>query len=117
MRRVPVPNKSQSTANSEGRNMLLSWFPQWIGWYSSPSTEDDINTEAAKLEGEILQALSDTVENNTLLKRDVVFGRFSFTLKNGTLSMCTSYNGAKERLELFQHTFCQCMLLQSGFLY
>lgn len=97
MRKVPIPNKSQSNANSEGRNVLLSWFPQWIGWYSSPNTRDDMNTEATKLEDEILQALSDSIENNTILKRDVVFGKFSFTLKSGTLSMCTSCNGAKER--------------------
>jgi vacuolar protein sorting-associated protein 13D len=42
------------------------------------------------LEDQILDALADSVENNTVLRRDVVFGQFNFTLKQGTFNLCTT---------------------------
>lgn len=91
MRLVPTHSCSADTSNSAGRNMLLHWFPTWMGWYSSTSPESSTSasSETTQLEGEILRVLSDSAENNTLLKRDVVFGQFSFTLKSGTFTMCT----------------------------
>ncbi|XP_060529289.1 intermembrane lipid transfer protein Vps13D isoform X2 [Cylas formicarius] len=84
---LPAQNHNSS---SKGRSMLESWFPQWVGWYSSSSSDVAVTAspEAKQLEGEILQVLADTVENNTVLKRDVVFGQFNFCLKSGTLTLC-----------------------------
>uniref|UniRef100_A0AAR5PHD2 UBA domain-containing protein n=1 Tax=Dendroctonus ponderosae TaxID=77166 RepID=A0AAR5PHD2_DENPD len=91
MRTVTLPSKSAVQNTSSGRSMLKSWFPQWMGWYSTPTSESTAQEtpEANQLEGEILQVLADTAENNTVLKRDAVFGQFSFCLKTGTLSLCT----------------------------
>lgn len=98
MRAVPIQNRNTSVENSAGRSMLVRWFPQWMGWYSSNNTENDVTpAETKQLEGEILQALNDSADNNTILKRDVVFGKFNFTLKNGTLSFCTIHDVTKER--------------------
>lgn len=76
--------------------MLVRWFPQWMGWYSTGASETT-KEEAAQLEGEILQALSNTADNNTVLKRDAVFGQFNFCLKSGILNLCTVQEGSKER--------------------
>lgn len=40
------------------------------------------------LEEEILDALADSVENSTLLKRDTVFGQLNFTINQGTFNLC-----------------------------
>lgn len=92
--------------------MLVQWFPQWWGWYKtntpptspstveptsptttpalmSPSHQSDTPKDQNQLEDEILNALAGSVENNSLLKRDAVFGKFNFTLKKGTLDVCT----------------------------
>lgn len=92
--------------------MLVQWFPQWWGWYKtttpptspssveptspattpaplSPSHQADTPKDQNQLEDEILNALAGSVENNSLLKRDAVFGKFNFTLKKGTLDVCT----------------------------
>lgn len=96
MRSVPIPDRKSTNGNSAGRSMLVSWFPQWMGWYSSQSTEN-VNTETTQLEGEILQVLSDSAENNTILKRDAVFGHFNFCLKRGCLTLCASQENTNER--------------------
>lgn len=95
MKSVPVQNEPANPNGSAGRNVLVRWFPQWIGWYSS--TAIPANSETTQLEGEILQALSDTLEDDTLLRRDVVFGQFSFSLKSGLLNLCTVDEINKER--------------------
>lgn len=84
--------------------MLLSWFPQWWGWYSATQPiEGDLSSgtkDTGQLDDEIFDAIADTMENNTLLKRDAVFGQFNFTLKQGGISLCSVYrssNGAFER--------------------
>nr|CAI5831312.1 unnamed protein product [Callosobruchus analis] len=94
MSSVKLPNTNgtaNAAAKSTGRSIVFSWFPTWMGWYSSGSAEVNAasSPEATQLEGEILQALADSAENNTILKRDAVFGHFNFCLKTGTLNLCT----------------------------
>lgn len=91
MNSVQLPELSSNNGKSKGRSMLVSWFPTWMGWYSSGSPENvsSSSPEATQLEGEILQVLADSAENNTILKRDAVFGHFNFCLKRGTLNLCT----------------------------
>lgn len=95
MKTVPMPNRNATNSNSAGRSMLVRWFPQWMGWYSSTNTETE-NSETALLEGEILKALNDSVENNTILRRDAVFGKFNFSLKRGCLALCASQEDTVE---------------------
>lgn len=99
--------------------MLVQWFPQWWGWYktdspTSPSLSESVlpinenlqNADATvpkdqnQLEDEILNALAGSVENNSLLKRDAVFGKFTFTLNKGTLDVCNGVPDAQSRLML-----------------
>lgn len=103
MKTVKLPNIKSSANNSAGRSMLENWFPGWVGWYSSAPTESEsaeaASSEAKQLEGEILQVLSDSVENNTIFKRDAVFGKFNFCLKKGSINLCTTMDG--ETLVIF----------------
>lgn len=111
MERVPAVVGAANTPTAgepqgRGRGMLVQWFPQWWGWYKS---EPEANAEAdgssstigvedeqqhaddstSRIEDDILNALSVSVDNNSVLKRDVVFGKFDFTLKKGTLDICS----------------------------
>lgn len=111
-----MPNKViDAVAANQGRGMLLQWFPQWWGWYKTnpPALDTQANiTDAAapdtpqpkdqnQLEDEILNALAmGSVENNSLLKRDAVFGKFNFTLKKGSLDIGTGTAGAINKLML-----------------
>ncbi|CAG9818576.1 unnamed protein product [Phaedon cochleariae] len=92
MASVTLPTPNSTSSRSTGQSMLVNWFPNWMGWYSSSSSSvevtDTSSTEASQLEGEILQVLADSAEYNTIFKRDVVFGQFNFCLKFGTLSLC-----------------------------
>lgn len=97
MRTVPIQTSNTNGESSAGRSMLVGWFPQWMGWRNSASNSNSTNTETSQLEGEILQALSNSIDNNTVFKRDVVFGKFNFTLKSGTLSLCTRPEERKDR--------------------
>ena len=90
---LPQPNEIKADDNNQGRSMLLHWFPQWWGWYgnnlSSPTTTPTtpiLDTQST-FEDEFLNALNDTVETNSILKRDAVFGKFHFILKKGTLDV------------------------------
>lgn len=81
--------------------MLVQWFPQWWGWYGAsaqsslqqqPSSLNPLESspkDQHQLEDELLNALADSVENNSILKRDAVFGKFDFTLRKGTLDICS----------------------------
>lgn len=93
---APFQAKAESDNSSAGRSVLVRWFPNWMGWYSSTSN-DSPRGETTQLEGEILQALSDSADNNTILKRDAVFGQFTFCLKSGTLSLATRREGSELR--------------------
>ncbi|KAF9411175.1 hypothetical protein HW555_009948 [Spodoptera exigua] len=66
MRKVPKssPASTPDKPGSSGRSMLVHWFPQWWGWYA------------------------DSLDNNTMLKRDTVFGKFEFILNKGSLNLC-----------------------------
>lgn len=117
MSRAPCNDDSNDVETNRGRGMLLQWFPQWWGWYKTAdiqSATDPLNnsiTEASaiasipkdpnQLEDEILNALSSGTVDNSLLKRDTVFGKFNFTLKQGALDVCTKQNNqAKVMLQL-----------------
>ncbi|KAF7280409.1 hypothetical protein GWI33_006075 [Rhynchophorus ferrugineus] len=101
---LPKENRQKS---SRGQSMLESWFPQWMGWYSSSNSESSSSTspEAKQLEGEILQVLADSADNNTVLKRDVVFGQFTFCLKTGSLNLCTVDSESNETASMLELEF------------
>lgn len=98
------PTNSNSNQSGDGRSVLVRWFPQWWGWYSTPAKSENENfdktfanassptssTGSRQLEDEILEALADSAKNNTLLRRDVVFGKFNFSLNGGTFELCAS---------------------------
>lgn len=102
MRSVPIPDRNSTNGNSAGRSMLVRWFPQWMGWYSTPQ---ESAPETTQLEGEILQVLSDSAENNTILKRDAVFGHFNFCLKRGCLTLCASQEDTTESSPMLELEF------------
>ncbi|XP_050302982.1 intermembrane lipid transfer protein Vps13D isoform X2 [Anthonomus grandis grandis] len=111
MNSVTLPTNNTSQSPSRGRSMLESWFPQWMGWYSTSSAE---SPESGQLEGEILQVLADTAENNTVFKRDAVFGQFTFCLKNGTLSLCTLDKEIEESSPMIELEFKNLLLTLSS---
>jgi hypothetical protein len=96
MRRVhppehTIPSSAPPVKQERGGN-LLCWFPQLWGWNYMTSAEPDpapSRTEI-ELEDQILDVLADSIENNTILRRDVVFGQFNFMLKQGTFHLCTT---------------------------
>lgn len=110
MSRTPC-NDLNVVDSNQGRGMLLQWFPQWWGWYRTPpdqqsdalvvATNSPIDVtpkDQNQLEDEILNALSSGTVDNSLLKRDTVFGKFNFTLKKGVLDICTSQNGTEKNM-------------------
>ena len=100
MRRVKPPEQEVILSSSPppSRGTLLQWFPQLWGWnYSTPEPPGPENKTEMELEDQILDALADSVENNTILRRDVVFGQFNFTLKQGTFNLCTASNTESDR--------------------
>ncbi|KAJ3643178.1 hypothetical protein Zmor_025903 [Zophobas morio] len=106
MRSVSIPDRNATNGNSAGRSMLVRWFPQWMGWYSSQASETAPSSpETTQLEGEILQVLSDSAENNTILKRDAVFGHFNFCLKRGCLTLCASQEDTAESSPMLELEF------------
>uniref|UniRef100_A0A8D8VB54 Vacuolar protein sorting-associated protein 13D n=1 Tax=Cacopsylla melanoneura TaxID=428564 RepID=A0A8D8VB54_9HEMI len=93
---APVPN-SNASGQVEARSVLAGWLPAWT-WYATPPPQSgDSSTrpqplslsaeERETLADEIKDALADTVENNTLLRRDTVFGQFNFTIVTGTVKL------------------------------
>lgn len=86
---LPQPNEIKNEQG--GKSMLLHWFPQWWGWYGNSTntpSPTNLNQESqSSFEDEFLNALNDTVETNSILKRDAVFGKFQFILKKGTLDV------------------------------
>ncbi|XP_033219342.1 vacuolar protein sorting-associated protein 13D isoform X2 [Belonocnema kinseyi] len=105
MAKVRPPNIHSSSKNSspeEARGMLVQWFPQWWGWYSR-APNSSAPPSSSTFDGELLDVLSDTVDDDTLLRRDTVFGQFNFALSKGAISLCTSKNdsySAKTVMEL-----------------
>lgn len=121
---LPQPNEIKAGTNNQGRSMLLHWFPGWWGWYgnsannpspinqSTPSSSSGgtpNNEPQNNFEDELLNALADTVETNSILKRDAVFGKFQFALKKGSLDVYKG--GFNEKLqEAVQFHFEELML-------
>lgn len=105
-------NDLNGVETSQGRGMLLQWFPQWWGWYKSDTQSPDatatnassidttviIPKDQSQLEDEILNALSSGTVDNSLLKRDTVFGKFNFTLKKGVLDICSCQCGIEKTM-------------------
>ncbi|XP_053697242.1 intermembrane lipid transfer protein Vps13D [Sabethes cyaneus] len=109
MMRVPTMTENSPAQINQGKSMLVHFFPQWWGWYNnnngSPTDlisndQGDESSEAnwskdqefnpsSSFEDEILNALADSVDTNSLLKRDAVFGKFNFVLKRGTMDFCS----------------------------
>lgn len=108
-------NDMSGVETNQGRGMLLQWFPQWWGWYKTPPLDPQAPDALAvaanapidaatvtmpkdqnQLEDEILNALSSGTVDNSLLKRDTVFGKFNFTLKKGVLDICSCQNNAEK---------------------
>lgn len=98
-----MPSSTPPAKQGRGRGTLLYWFPQLWGWnYLTsaasvvpqptdvpPGPESTPSKTEMELEDQILDVLADSVENNTILRRDVIFGQFNFTLKQGTFNLCT----------------------------
>lgn len=119
MERAPPSPKATATGAKQ-QSMLVQWFPLW--WYNTkpstdatiadaPSALSDTNEpkDQNQLEDEILNALAGSVENNSLLKRDTVFGKFDFTLKKGTLDVCSG-SQAVDCKTMFQLQFENLLL-------
>lgn len=89
MHKVKPPKLVQNSNINvpQPRGMLEQWFPQWWGWYSKTSSTNTQNTSST-FDGELLDVLADTIDDDTLLHRDTVFGQFNFTLSKGTFSLC-----------------------------
>ncbi|KAG8285050.1 hypothetical protein J6590_089294 [Homalodisca vitripennis] len=100
--RPPALPNAVAVHKQQGRSVLVSWFPQWWGWYSAPAPASTVSPATdtgpasapapapgpPTLEDEILDVLADTVENSTLLKRDTVFGQINFTVNQGIFHLC-----------------------------
>ncbi|XP_050345761.1 intermembrane lipid transfer protein Vps13D [Nymphalis io] len=129
IRKVPVSTPvSTPEQSSSGRSVLVRWFPQWWGWYAAPPPNEPrppspttLNaptasaatdaTATSRLEDEILDVIADSLDDNTLLRRDALFGLFEFTLSKGSLDLCTdadenASSAEGEGLELQFSTVC-----------
>ncbi|CAK1552703.1 unnamed protein product [Leptosia nina] len=83
IRKIPASAPTGSEQSSSGRSVLVRWFPQWWGWYTPGPPA------AARLEHEILNVIADSLDDNTLLRRDALFGLFEFTLNTGSFDLYT----------------------------
>lgn len=133
MELVPATDQEQLQVTAvKGRSMLLQWFPQWWGWYKADPTRDEAEGEQKptegllaitdgtvmgssqedthRLEDDILNALSGSVDNNSVLKRDAVFGKFDFTLKKGTMDICSGDPASVEVKPMLQLQFEDLLL-------
>lgn len=109
------PSVKDQLSNT-GRSTLFQWFPQWWGWYSTNNSAEELkpcapsngqpkfDSQLESLEDEILDVIADTVENNTILRRDTVFGQFNFTLKEGNIRLC-SHSTPDQGKYVFKHYF------------
>ncbi|XP_025991490.2 vacuolar protein sorting-associated protein 13D isoform X1 [Solenopsis invicta] len=84
----------------QGRGMLEQWFPQWWGWSSKISHSNNgtqNGNSSTTFDGELLDVLADTMNDDTLLRRDTVFGQFNFALVQGAVSLCTAKDGSNRK--------------------
>ena len=84
-----------SKNGSGGASILRGWFPSWAGWYTTASSSDEIveKKPEAEIEEEILNILSETMDDDTLLKRDVIFAKLNFHLKQATFTFSFDQDG------------------------
>lgn len=76
--------------NATGKRMLFHWFPNWMGWYgnnNATSTEQDETLQ--NLEDDILVALEHSLQSQSNLKCDTVFGYFTIELLKGYVILQT----------------------------
>ncbi|XP_029665286.1 LOW QUALITY PROTEIN: vacuolar protein sorting-associated protein 13D-like [Formica exsecta] len=98
--RPTMLQQESNTKMPQGRGMLEQWFPQWWGWYSKTphsnnGTQNGGTTNSSTtFDGELLDVLADTMNDDTLLRRDTIFGQFNFALVQGAVSLCTARNGS-----------------------
>jgi hypothetical protein len=87
----PTQNHANTSKSPQAQGILLQWFPQWWGWQSNKATNNSTSsaTGSSTFDGELLDVLSDTIDDDTLLRRDTVFGLFNFALSKGAISLCT----------------------------
>lgn len=106
LRQVYCPKPMQTTkavlpTQAQGKGILVHWFPQWWGWYSKqPENANDPSTLSSSFDGELLDVFADSIDDDTLFRRDTVFGQFNFALSEGQVSLCTaikSPNGNTEK--------------------
>ncbi|XP_052894433.1 intermembrane lipid transfer protein Vps13D [Anopheles moucheti] len=91
----PGQSSSDDTA---GQQLALMGNSDGSSYWGS----DGELSPVSSFEDEILDALAGSVESNSLLKRDAVFGKFNFILKRGTLDFCSSLEMAPKLQFLFQ---------------
>lgn len=74
---------------NQGKGILYHCFPNWLGWYGNTSSTNDENYE--KIEDDILDAIKESIENDTFSNRDAIFANFSFALSNGKISLTSGH--------------------------
>ncbi|XP_043510419.1 vacuolar protein sorting-associated protein 13D isoform X1 [Frieseomelitta varia] len=106
MYRVNPPKVLQNSDVNlpQPRGMLEQWFPQWWGWYSKSSNTNTQSTSST-FDGELLDVLADTIDDDTLLRRDTVFGQFNFTLSKGAFSLCMMKNDGENTKAVIELQF------------
>ncbi|KAK1118264.1 hypothetical protein K0M31_015307 [Melipona bicolor] len=106
MYRIKPPKVLQNSDVNvpQPRGMLEQWFPQWWGWYSKSSNTNTQSTSST-FDGELLDVLADTIDDDTLLRRDTVFGQFNFTLSKGAFSLCTMKNDGENMKAVIELQF------------
>lgn len=95
MRRVrpPTPQVSKQVEAVNKRTFLSTWFPQW--WYSTSVSGSNVAEDESKIDDEILDVFA-SPNDTTFLKRDVVFGNFNFSLKQGSIRLCAGVYEKKQ---------------------
>jgi len=75
-----------------------------VPYYKTMFRYSDRNGEPAvdeqKLEEELFEALEGPMDDATYLKRDVIFGQFNFSLKQGTVKLLSTAGMSMMELEL-----------------
>lgn len=88
VRPAPKPATAAATPPAPATtNYLSAWFPQF--WYSESHACGD-PVDEKRLNEELSEVLEDPMDDATYLKRDVVFGQFNFSLKQGTVTLSSA---------------------------
>lgn len=74
----------------KGKGMLFHWFPNWMGWYGNNSTASAEQDESLQnLEDDILVALEHSLQSQSHMKCDTIFGYFTIELLKGFIILQT----------------------------